>query len=304
MGLLVAVGGGELRGDEPSWGVPTLGGRQFWSDVHFFHDWRIQQHVLTGHYRLLDDDDGRHASGRLDECVNALGDIRRTHQLAPMSGKAVVFVHGILRSAKSFDAMAETLDQAGYLTLGFTYPSTRITIPAAADNLARALASLEGVEEIHFVGHSMGGLVVRAYLAKQPDPRCTSLVMLGVPNQGADLAASMGGNPLFRLLYGPAGQQLATGDDCFAESLPTPKFPFAIISGGRGDGRGYNPLIAGDNDGTLAVECTRLAGAADFLTVSCMHSFLPSDDEAIAATLHFLEHGRLRAHGPPQPIRE
>ena len=64
--------------------MKTLGGRQFWGDVLFFHDWRIQQNVLTHHYRLLDGKDYHHADGTLEKCKAALEQIKKDQKLPPM----------------------------------------------------------------------------------------------------------------------------------------------------------------------------------------------------------------------------
>ena len=77
---------------------------------------------------------------------------------------------------------------AGYTTIEFDYPSTQISIPEAARFLDRLIQSLEGFDEINFVVHSMGGLVVRAYTMEYDDPRIKRMVMLGTPNRGAELA--------------------------------------------------------------------------------------------------------------------
>jgi pimeloyl-ACP methyl ester carboxylesterase len=282
--------------------MKTLGGRQLWADVLHFHDWRIQQCHLDGHYRLLDGDDARHASGTLEECRGRLEEIRKDRQLPAMKGKAVILVHGIVRSSKSFHRMSSVLRDAGYHVIGFDYPSTRIEIPASAEYLHQVVESLEGIEEINFVVHSMGGLVVRAYLKEHRDPRIKRMVMLGVPNQGARMASLLEKNVLYRALYGPAGQQLVDDPNGLIAALPTPDFEFALIAGIRGNEQGYNPLITGDDDGTISLECTRLPGAADTLCVTAMHSFLMNNPEVIAATQQFLNTGALRETGDKQPL--
>jgi pimeloyl-ACP methyl ester carboxylesterase len=282
--------------------MKTLGGRQLWADVLHFHDWRIQHCHLDGHYRLLDGNDVRHASGTLNECRARLEEIRKERKLPAMNGKAVILVHGIGRSSKSLSRMASVLRDAGYHVVGFDYPSTRIEIPASAEYLHQVIESLEGIDEINFVVHSMGGLVVRAYLKEHHDPRIRRMVMLGTPNQGARMASLLEKNTLYRTLYGPAGQQLVEDPNGLIAALPTPEFEFAIIAGVRGTEQGYNPLIAGDDDGTISLECTRLPGAADTLCVKAMHSFLMNSPEVIAATQQFLQTGALRETGDKQPI--
>jgi len=316
--VLCGVKGVAIGADEPAdetgttdaatpetlWNLPTktLGGRQFWGDVLYFRGWRIQQNVLTRHYRLIGPDDVRHAWGSLEACRAKLEQIKEEQSLPPMEGKAVIVVHGIVRSSKSFGKLKQALEEDGYTVIGLDYPSTRVTIQESAEYLHQVIESLEGIDEIDFVAHSMGGLLVRTYLAEHCDHRIQRMVMLGVPNLGANMANRMQSNPLFRLIYGPAGQQLVEGPEGFIASLPTPDFEFAIIAGARGTAEGWNPLIEGDDDGTVELENTRLPGAADFMTVNQIHSFLMTNPEVIAATRRFLKTGALRENGEQEPI--
>ncbi len=280
----------------------TLGGRQFWGDVLYFRGWRIQHNVLTGHHRLLDPDDVRHAWGSLAACTSRLKQIKASQSLPPMEGRAVIVIHGIVRSSKSFDALRKALLEDDCTVVGFDYPSTRVTIEESAEYLHHVIESLEGIDQIDLVVHSMGGLIVRTYLAKHSDPRLHRMVMLGVPNLGANMANIVQMNPLFRLVFGPAGQQLIVDPEGFIAELPTPEFEFAVIAGAKGTDGGWNPLLEGDDDGTVEVSNTRLPGAVDFMTVESLHSFLMGHEEVIAATVRFLRSGALRESGVREPI--
>lgn len=281
----------------------TLGGRQFWSDVRFFQGWRIQQNVFTSHCRLLDPANHRHTRGSLQDCESALSSIREEQQLPPMSGRAVILVHGLVRSSRSFAALAQRLDAEDCTVVRFDYPSTRNSIPAAAGSLAQVIESLEGIESIDLVVHSMGGLVLRCYLRDFGDERLHRAVMLGVPNHGAAIADRWHKNPVYRAVYGPAGQQLISVEQGLIAELPVPNFEFGVIAGGRGTVRGYNPLLRGDNDSTVTVRSTRLQGAADFMLLPVIHSFLMSDPRCVTAVVTFLDHGRFDLTRAPQPIR-
>jgi pimeloyl-ACP methyl ester carboxylesterase len=282
----------------------TLGGRQFWADVAFFHDWRIQQNVLTEHFRLLDGDDYRHAWGSRDECELTLQTIRDSRKLPPMSGEAVILLHGIVRSSKSMRPLQRhlRLEHEGWRTFSFGYASTQVDIVRSAEYLHSVVQSLEGIERIHLVAHSMGGLIARAYLARHEDPRIGRLVMIATPSLGAELADRFHRNFVYRAVFGPAGQQLTQDAEGFVATLPTPEIEFGVIAGGRGDGQGYNPLVPGDDDGTVSVACTRLPGAADFVVVDRLHTFLVSAPETRDYTLRFLKQGRFREEGDAQPI--
>jgi pimeloyl-ACP methyl ester carboxylesterase len=282
--------------------MKTLGGRQFWGDVRFFRGWRIQQNVFTGHFRLLDPGDNRKVFGSLEKCLAALETVKQREKLPGMSGKAAILIHGITRSSKGFARMRRALEKSGYLAVGFDYPSTRISIQAAAGYLAQVLESLDGIDEIHVIAHSMGGLVTRALLTERKEPRLKRIVMMGVPNRGAQMANLLRRNAAFRAVFGPAGQELVTDVEGTIPKLATPSCEFAIIAGGRGSARGYNPLIPGDDDMIVTVDSARLPGASDFLMVRALHTMIFAHAEVIAATVRFLQTGRLRETGEPQPI--
>jgi len=273
----------------------TLGGRQFWGDVEVFHEWHIQKNVFTGHYRLLDGDKYRQAWGSLEECRQALDEIKERKHLPPMSGKAVILVHGLLGNYTFFDKMADDLQKADYFAIPFSYPSGQVKIADASLYLQQVMDSLEGVEEIDIVCHSLGGLVVRDCLAAHPDKRVKRIVMLGVPNKGDNLADIGQGNFIWERIGGPAGQELITGPEGVIASLPVPACEFAVIAGGKGDNKGYNPIIPGDDDGTVAVESTELEGSADFAVVRALHHQLPGNEDVRQMTLSFLQTGKFRA---------
>lgn len=282
--------------------VKTLGGRQFWGDVHYFHGWKIQQNVLTKHYRLLDARDYSHASGSLERCEEKLKEIREAGELPEMTGHAVILLHGIIRSSKSMSRMRKSLNEAGFVAVPFDYPSTQADLNRCSEFLDRVIRSLKSVEKISFVTHSMGGLVVRNWLRDHKDKRLTRLVMLGTPNKGAEMADKLRDVKLFRLILGPAGQQLVSGDASDIAKLPIPEFEFACIAGARGTTNGYNPIIPGDDDGTVAVRSVMLEGAADSELFPVLHSFLPLHEAVIKSTRCFLKSGSLRESGERKPV--
>ncbi len=288
--------------EAPQPGAPTLGGMQFWGDVCYFQGYRIQRHVFTGHFRLLDKNNRRYQSGTIEDCRKTLSLIRATGQLKPDTGHAVIYLHGIGRTSKSMRPILDAMPKDGFVHVPFEYPSTRVPIKQSAGYLHSLIESLTDVSRISFVVHSMGGLVVRCYLKDHSDPRLYRMIMLGTPNNGAELADMLRRNVMFRTVYGPASQELVTDPDGTIGTLPTPAFEFGVIAGGKGDDRGFNPLLPGDDDGTVTISSARLAGASDFLRIPKLHSFLMNDETAIAATGCFLEHGRFSLERDPAPI--
>ncbi len=291
-------------GGEDRLAIPTLGGLQFWADVAFFHQWRIQRNIVTGHYRLLDEQERRHAWGTRGYCERRLEAIRRERDLPPMEGKAVVLLHGLTRSRTSMEPLARYLsEEGGYSVFNVGYPSTRGELADHAATLASVVDSLEGIEEISFVAHSMGNIVVRRFLADHPpDSRFQRMVMIAPPNQGSVAAAAWADNEFFAAITGEAGQAMGQEWDELAATLAVPAFEFGIIAGGRRDDRGFNPLIDGDDDGTLRVEETCLEGAADLVVFPALHSVIMYDEEVWAYTLRFLEEGHFVSAADRRPL--
>ena len=284
--------------------LPTLGGAQFWGDVRHRGGWRMQRHVLTGHHRLLDDWDVRRAWGDRSVCDAALDAAAETHGLPRPRGETVVLVHGMIRTGKCFAKLAGELREAGFETVSVDYPSTRQSLRASAAMLGEVTDGLLREQDpadpvtLHFVCHSAGGLIVRAWGEANADAPVGRTVLMGVPNGGAAMADRVRGLPLIGgsldLLWGSAAGELSTTEGETLSGLPAPRGEFATIAGCRGAEGGYNPLIPGDDDGTVAVREARLTGEADHLAVrGAGHSFLMTNPAVRAATVRFLTGGRL-----------
>ena len=291
--------------------APTLGGLQLWADELFFHGWHIQRHCYTGHCRLLDDQNRRHAWGTFEQCQARLEEIKLERNLPPMQGKAVIALHGLIRTRASMNGLCQHLkEQGGYNVFNVNYPSTRAEVGQHAAALASIIEHLEGIEEINFISHSLGSLVIRHYLADHVDPatgrqgdeRIRRFVMFGPPNQGAELAEKLGRNQVFKTVFGAAGVQLARAWPELEPRLAIPCCEFAIVAGGRGDDRGWNPFLTGDDDGVVSVDTTRLAGARDFAVLPASHTFLMNDPRAREYTLRFLERGCFLSEDERCPI--
>jgi Alpha/beta hydrolase family len=291
--------------------TPTLGGKQFWADELYFHDWHIQRHVFTGHYRLLDGSNLRHAWGTFDECRAKLEQLKRRRGMVPMHGPAVLVLHGLFRSAASMNRISRYLrEEGGYTVFNVNYPTTRGSVADHARSLARIVENLDGIDELDFVCHSLGNLVVRHYLAdhtrpesgEKPDARIKRIVMLGPPNHGSQIAEALGSVGLFHVVAGASGSQLSREWSDLQQDLATPECEFGILAGGRGTTRGYNPLLEGDNDSVVSVETTRLAGAADFAVLPVVHSVMMDDRTVQEYTLRFLKHGYFISAEARHPI--
>jgi hypothetical protein len=121
--------------------------------------------------------------------------------------------------------------------------------------------------------------------------------MIAPPNQGSAIAEALRDWLPYRATLGEVGQELTP--EAVAR-MPLPSCEFGIIAGGKGDGKGLNPLLRGDNDGVVTVDETRLRGAADFLLLHATHTFIMANEKCIEATRRFLETGRFGASDPPR----
>jgi hypothetical protein len=299
----------------PSLALSTLGGEQFWSDELVYGAWRVQRNVLTGHCRLLDANDVRRAWGTDQQCREALAEARRTGAIKPLDGRAVITLHGFGRSRDHMTGIGEFLAEEAKCTwINVSYASTRRSLDEHAQALAGVIAGLEGIDEIDFVCHSLGNLVLRRYLGEagqeqprwQTDSRIKRIVMLGPPNNGARMASLLADlfrdSPLVAKFVGPTAMLLARDWQDASKLLATPACEFAIVAGGCGDDRGYNPVIPGDDDLIVAVEETRLAGATDFRLVHCRHGKLMDDSAVRNLVVTFLNHGYFTAEAEKQPV--
>lgn len=208
------------------------------------------------------------------------------------NGEWVILLHGIFRGPRSMAKIEKSLGERGYRVINFGYPSTRESIEDIAELLNLEVQKLPPESgRIHFVTHSLGGIVVRYYLAHYRCPNVGRVVMIAPPNRGSTLASYLGRWMPYRWVFGKAGQQVAGAPDSYPLLLPPPRAEFGVIAGGLGNEVGINPFIPGDNDGTVKVEETKLPGMKDFILLKGQHSTLLSQRAVAENVLAFLSEG-------------
>ncbi|NKB58513.1 MAG: alpha/beta fold hydrolase [Alphaproteobacteria bacterium] len=284
------------EGTHPSLPMPTFGGLQFWRDTRVNAGWRIQQNIRTGAARLLDPANRQQCRGDENSCLARLDALKASRGIEPASDHTVLLLHGIARSTGTFRKLEDALRNQGYDATAISYPSTRTDIETHADGLETLLSRLDRTKTVSFVTHSMGALVLRHTLSRKADwmERITvgRIVMIAPPNQGAAVAGFLKNISLYRWLYGPSGQQLVPGTVADMPGLEGREV--AVIAGGRGNGKGFNPFLPGDDDGTVTVAETELDGVRDRIVISSTHNGISNHPDTVNATTTFLRSGGLR----------
>jgi pimeloyl-ACP methyl ester carboxylesterase len=210
----------------------------------------------------------------------------------------VVLLHGLGRSARAMRPLERRLAEGGYHVHNLDYPSTRHTPEAlvahVADEIGRCCG---GSRRLHFVTHSMGGILLRAYLAEHQLPELGRVVMLAPPNRGSEYVDVAGDWAVFELFLGPTATQLGTDSESLPNRLPAADFDLGVIAGTGGLNWIGDMVLEGENDGTVSVASTRIGGMRDFIEIDVSHTFIMRSTDVARQTIAFLRDGTfLRDH--------
>jgi len=210
----------------------------------------------------------------------------------PASADCVILLHGLARGPLSMKLIERSLMQEGYAVVNTDYPSTELRIEALAAEVVPAAIKacpLEG--RLHFVTHSMGGILLRQYLSTAQPARLGRSVMIAPPNQGSELVDELSDLKPFGWINGPAGRQLGTGAESLPRRLGPAWFELGVIAGLQSSNPVYSAIIPGRDDGKVSVESTKLEGMMDHIGLKKTHTFIAFSQETIGQVKAFLATG-------------
>lgn len=227
-------------------------------------------------------------------CLMVLAAPARAQDTTPQPQQDyVVLLHGIGRSASAMDKMADDLRGRGYAVLNLNYESRKYDIAALAARMDAEVTAFNAdkTRRINFVGHSMGALVIRAYLHQRRPENLGRVVAIGSPNSGSEVADFLSAFGAYESFYGPAGQQLTTTYDLSQVLDKKPNYEVGVIAGDRTIDPLSTLIIPGADDGKVSIKSTHIDGEKDHIVLHANHATMPMNAAVIIETAHFLQYG-------------
>lgn len=207
-------------------------------------------------------------------------------------GDCVILLHGLGRTHHSMLKLERTLIKNHYFVVNDNYPSTKKSINELAYKYLPPMIDQclkHHPKHIHFVTHSLGGIILQQYLQKNTLPELQNIVMLSPPNHGSQLVDRLHKNKISQFILGPSFMELETKrqDILMREG----RYKIGIIAGTYN----LNPLgrliFAEPNDGKVSVSSTQMKRMNDFISLPVTHTFIMQNPEVEKQILYFLTHG-------------
>jgi triacylglycerol lipase len=208
--------------------------------------------------------------------------------------ECVVLLHGLGRTSLSMKRIQWTLQSAGYTVVNVSYPSRRYSVERLSeDYLGKVIVAKIPVDawKVHFVTHSMGGILLREYMSHHTMTNLGRVVMLAPPNHGSRLADELRRHALSRWILGPAGRQLGTAANDLPQRLGPVHFPLGVIAGDVSLNPFFSRVLEVPNDGKVSVESARISGMSDLAVVHFGHTWMMWRAETLRLILTFLREG-------------
>jgi pimeloyl-ACP methyl ester carboxylesterase len=215
----------------------------------------------------------------------------------PSESETVLLLHGLARSSFSMSILERRLKRAGFRVRSKGYGSTRANISQHVAWLDEVLTQedMSKAKALHFVTHSLGGIILRKYLQDRNLANLGRVVMLAPPNQGSEIVDHLREWPLFRYVMGPSGQELGTDPQSIPNSLGKVDFELGVITGNASKSILGAMFLPSPHDGTVAVEAAKVDGMKDFLVVPHSHAFIMNSPNVANQVAIFLRTGKFSA---------
>ena len=214
----------------------------------------------------------------------------------PTDAETVIVVHGLGRTPASMAILVSRLENAGFRVINFGYPSRSEPIEDLVERLESEVGQCcsSEAETVHFVTHSMGGVLVRSYLSQRPEAHQGRGVMLSPPSRGSEIIDAFSDSDLLRAILGPSALLRGTDSAGIANQLEPVRFSLCVITGTRRLDPIGSWLIPGPDDGKVGGDRAAVEGAADFIALPVTHTFIMNRSDVAEEVVYFLRNGRFQ----------
>ena len=207
--------------------------------------------------------------------------------------ECVILLHGLARNHHAMSRLESALIKQHYRVVNQSYPSTKRSVAALAqEEIPRMIKACkqQHSKHIHFVTHSLGGIILQRYLQNNAVFELDHIVMLGPPNHGSPLADLLHNHWMFQMILGPNLSELTTQRD--EAPLMPGRYTIGIIAGNYSLNPFGRLLFDGPHDGKVSVSSTKIKQMHDFIILPVTHTFMMQNALVEKQVLSFLAHGQ------------
>lgn len=216
-------------------------------------------------------------------------------QISNNGNDYIVLIHGLMNSSRRMGKFEAYFSQKGFQVLNIDYPSNKYPIETLSDQYLKPVVEaipLNPGQKVHFITHSMGGLLLRYYLSTHSFDQVGHVVMISPPNHGSEWADLLLKSKSARKVAGPAAFELRTRDNDFFKKLGPIQFKLGIIAGKKSYGKHADRYLPGEDDGMVTVKSMKLKGMLDFIVLNEHHRGLTWNQEAMLQSYAFIQNSR------------
>ena len=229
------------------------------------------------------------------------------HRIYPGDGDYLVVLHGWTTGYDNMKSTRRFFSAAGYHVVGLRFPSRTVDPQKLIRNHIKPGIEkhcTDPARKIHFLTHSLGGVLLRGYLKAHRPPNLGNVVMLAPPNNGIELIDRLGNRRAIARFIGPTALALHTGDDSWPKRLGKADFPVGIIMGKTKRRVPYSSrILPGSDDGIVSAASGKVEGMRQLIEVTGFHTSLPANPVALAQSRRFFETGKFAENHGPKPRR-